>query len=362
MKLADILDRFEKIAPLGLALSWDNVGLLVGERDATVNKALVSLDFTPNTLSHAIESEADLILTHHPIWLKGIKRLNDPLILELIRHNIALVSFHTNLDTARYSVNHALADVLKLKVADKLSSETGNQQYMVQVTVPIEQIDQVREAAFAVGGGIVGDFDRCCARLAFQGTFRPLEAASLITGVRGIENHIRQEKLELQTSSSALPAVLAAIRKVHPYEQPYITHFPVQDPDPALGLGLICTMEQKLKLRELAEYVRDRLGAPQLRLWLGGHSETAIPERIAICGGSGGSLIPLAQNKADVFISGDFSYHSLLDSSLPLIDAGHFHTERPVLDYLQKVLKSFGVESAILPDTEHEYNQRNRWI
>lgn len=362
MRIADLMERFEHIAPMGLALEWDNVGLLVGERDAIVNKVLVSLDFTPNTLSYAIETEADLILTHHPIWFKGIKRLNDPLILELVRHNIALVAYHTNLDTARYGVSHALAQALNFTVEDRLSLETGNRQYMVQVTVPIEQIDQVREAAFAAGGGVVGDFDRCCARLAFLGTFRPLEAANLKTGVRGIENHIRQEKLEMQVSSSALSAVLDAIRKVHPYEQPYITHFPVQDSDPALGLGLVCSMEHKFNLKDLAAYVRDRLGVSQLRLWLGNHSESAVPERIAICGGSGASLIPVAQKKADIFISGDFSYHSLLDSSLPLIDAGHFHTERPVLDYLKKEITAFGLEALVLPDTQHEYLQRSLWI
>lgn len=362
MRLADLMDRFERIAPLGLALSWDNVGLLVGERDVPVKKVLISLDFTANTLNKAIEMEADLILTHHPIWLRGVKRLNDPLVLELIRKNIALVALHTNLDTARYSVNHALAEALQFQVLEILSPETGNQQYMVQVSVPIEEIDRVREAAFAAGGGVVGHFDRCSARLAFQGTYRPMEAANLKTGIRGIENHIRQEKLEMQVHSTALPAVLAAIRRSHPYEQPYITHFAVQDTDPALGLGLICKNDQELKLRELAEHCKNKLDIPHLRLWLAARTEQSVPEKIAICGGSGASVISMAAQKADILITGDLGYHSLLESPIPVIDAGHFHTERPVLTYLQRELLSYGLDASILPDEQHEYLQRNLWI
>ena len=78
---------------------------------------------------------------------------------------------------------------------------------------------------------------------------------------------------------------------------------------------------------------------------------------MAICGGSGGSLLNDAQRQAELFISGDLSYHSLLDSRIPLIDAGHFHTEYPVLGYLQKQLRSQGLEAVILPREEHEYSR-----
>ena len=261
MQIAELLREIEAFAPLGLALDWDNVGLLVGDRSRNVTRVLISLDLTPNTLDYAINSGVELILTHHPVWLRGTSSVTDPLMLSLIEHKIALISLHTNFDVAEHSVNHALAEALGLIPSEHLSSETG----------------------------------------------------------------------------------LKSTPELSPY-----------------GLGLICRSEADLSLRELAELTKARLGIPSLRYYLAGKTDETRVSRIALCGGAGASMIKLAEEKADVLITGDIGSHYLLETKIPIIDAGHFHTEYPALQILLEQMLQLGLEASILPRDSHEFvlNQR----
>lgn len=263
MQISRLLEEIEAFAPLGLALDWDNVGLLVGDRRRDVTQVLISLDLTPNTLDYAVQSGAELILTHHPVWLRGTSSVTDTLMLSLIEHRIALISLHTNFDVAEHSVNHALAEALGLIPSEHLSSETG--------------------------------------------------------------------------------------LKTNPEESPY-------------GLGLICRSEQDLSLKELAELTKAKLGIPSLRYYLAGKSEEYKVPRIALCGGAGASMIKLAEEKADVLISGDISYHYLLESKIPIIDAGHFYTEYPALQILLEQMQQLGLEASILPRDRHEFVLNQRYL
>ncbi len=126
-------------------------------------------------------------------------------------------------------------------------------------------------------------------------------------------------------------------------------------------LGLLCRASSPQSLSELAASVKDKLNVPRLRLWTAGQNDEARYHRIAICGGAGGSTLPLAEQKADIFISGDLSYHSFLDSSIPIIDAGHFYTEYPALEKLAELLIPTGLKSFILPQKMHEWHNYIRY-
>lgn len=245
MKLQALLNLLEPFAPLSLAMDWDNVGLMVGDRDWEVNKALVALDAGEAAVELAIREGCDLILSHHPLIFRPLKQLTDPLLIRLVSHHIAVISLHTNLDVADTGVNHVLASRLQLSVQGVLEQETG--------------------------------------------------------------------------------------------------------------LGLIGSLAQPLSLSELAEHTKQRLQCPSLRLWTAGRDLSTKVQTIAICGGSGGSLINLAGQQAEVFITGDISYHSYLSSSIPLIDAGHFFTEYPVLERLSQVLSDHGIPHLAMPEAMHEY-------
>lgn len=118
--VADILSFIESIAPRYMAESWDNVGLLCGRKEKVVRKILVALDPFRNVIDAAIEENADLIVTHHPlIFRDSLMAVNEDTeagrcVLTLIENGIAAINAHTNLDQAPGGVNDVLAQTLGL--------------------------------------------------------------------------------------------------------------------------------------------------------------------------------------------------------------------------------------------------------
>lgn len=357
MKIADILMAIESFAPLGLALSWDNVGLLIGQRDWEISKVLVTLDVSPNAIEKAIDTGCNLVLSHHPLVFRPMKSVTDPLLIRLIQHNIAVISLHTNLDVARLSVNHILAKALGMKVVDTLTAETGAKAYHIAVNTPAKSVESICQAAWQAGAGNIGNYSQCVKSYPIKGHFHPESGAKPVLEIPSGE-WADEVSLQFSCDSFCLSTVLAAIRQEHPYETPALDHYPVENANPAYGLGLICSFDKDHTLLELKEIVKTRLNCPQLKLWQADKYGDTIVKRIAICGGSGGSVLSAAERLADVFISGDISYHSFLESRIPIIDAGHFYTEYPVLEFLSAKMQELNLKSSVLPMAEHEYAKR----
>ncbi|MDD3143229.1 MAG: Nif3-like dinuclear metal center hexameric protein, partial [Candidatus Cloacimonetes bacterium] len=357
MQISELLARLETKAPASLALEWDNVGLLLGDATRSFQKALITLDVTPNAVHKALEIGADLILSHHPLIFRPLKRFSDPLLLKLAEHRIAVICLHTNLDVAADGVNQALAEKLGLQVTELLSSEQGGKWYHLSVTVPIGHTNKVAEAVFAAGGGRIGNYRSCSARHHVTGTFEAGESAKpFIPGVLGqTRTTVSEEELEFMVNEASLRNVLAAVKNSHPYETPLVYWFPVASPNPGHGLGLIGKLPSSLSLSEITKLVSERLRCPRPRLWTAGVEPRSRISRIAVCGGAGASVLPNAEGRAELFISGDLGYHVLLESGIPVIDAGHFFTEYPVLETLRRWLVGWDLPCEVLPLEEHEY-------
>lgn len=362
MKVFEILKAIEAFAPLSLALGWDNVGLLVGDPQAEVSKVLISLDLTPGTVDKAISDGAELILTHHPIWLHGTKQLTDPVILRMIKAGIAHIALHTNLDVAANGVNHELARALGLKVIRHLSGESGNARYRLVVTTPEHARDQVREAAFSAGAGRIGNYDHCMTSFTVHGGFRPGEGSNPALGRRGVWHQADEIRMEFTIDKNRLKACVDAIIAVHPFEAPDIYWNEISDHGSVYGLGLVCEPTTPMTLEMLSLHTKQSLGIPTLRYWTAGLAGDTPVSRIALCGGAGSSMIKDAERSADVLITGDISYHYLLDSRIPIIDAGHFYTEYPALQLLAGKIRDLGLIGEILPQTEHEFALNNKYI
>lgn len=173
MKVYQIAELIEKLAPSELAEEWDNVGLLVGDKNKNVNKVLVALDINSNILKQAIDLKADLIITHHPLIFKPIFRIDDDILMALIKNDIAVYSAHTNLDNSETGVNSVLAETLSLKnVSRKGMMATGETQEVsaydfVDFVKKSLKVEAVRVSDYeltkkikkvAVLGGSGGDF------------------------------------------------------------------------------------------------------------------------------------------------------------------------------------------------------------
>ena len=171
-----VISLMEQLAPRSYAESWDNVGLMVGDRNAVVTGVLTTLDVTEEAIAYAIEHNYNLIVSHHPLIFKGLKQLScdtvqGRMINQLIQHKIAVYSAHTNLDIAPGGLNDMLANQLGL-IDIKGFVKTGEEVlYKVTTFVPESSADAVRHAMGAAGAGKIGNYEHCSFSLHGEGRF-----------------------------------------------------------------------------------------------------------------------------------------------------------------------------------------------
>ncbi len=345
MKLNDILDHLEVLAPEKLQSSWDNSGLLAGLGDDDVKKVLISLDLTAKIVDYAINLKVDLIITHHPYFMSPMKKINDPLLIKLIRNGIDIYSMHTNLDFVKGGVNTLLAERIGLNDTSFLYHLPELETYQITVFTPAEYIDKIKSSVTKSGGAIIGNYSHCFKASTVKGSFIPLQGSNpFISGGMSEIVDVNEEQLEFTVAAPYLDKVLTSMIIAHPYETPAYRVFPLKQDNPNHGLGLVGTLPEEISIKKLALIVKERLKAPFVKLWLAEMNPSAKVKTAAVCGGSGGDLIPIAAQKADIFITSDLKYHSIIASRIPLIDAGHFFTENVVLPAIASHLKPLDLD------------------
>ena len=354
LKVSDIIVHIHKIANPSLAYEWDNVGFQLGDGNAEVKKILLTLDVTENAINKAIKENVDLIISHHPFIFKPINKITNPIYLKLIKNDISVFCAHTNLDVIKKGVNSALAEKLELQNVEFLTTESGASVYQVAVYVPSASMVKVADAVFASGAGIIGNYSNCMNDYEVSGQFMPQEGSNPVLGSIDKLEKVVERKLEFFVDSFKLNKVIEAMKKAHPYETPAYSVNLQSKPNENYGLGMLGELKQEMILEDFAKTVKENLKAPFVKLWKAGKSADIKVKKIAICGGSGTSLISKVYGKADVFVSADFTYHTVLDSRIPLIDAGHFYTENPVLKNLREMLSVFDIEILEFKPDEHE--------
>jgi len=347
-------DKLNDIAPFRSAYSWDNVGLLVGDMSAKVDKALITLDVTEKIVDHAIAQKVDLIISHHPIMIQATKSITQKKLLKLIENKIAVISAHTNLDISKYGVNYVLAELLNLKNIQALSMSQDIKQYQVCVYTPDNAVDKVMLAMHEAGAGVIGNYSHCATYFDTLGQYRPLENSNPHIGQLDTLEKVKERKIELLCEEHDLQKIIVAMIEAHPYETPVYTVIELIQKSQNYGLGCYGELESETKLKDLAHSVKEKLNAPFVKLWTAGKPENFAVKKIAVCGGSGNSIIHEARQFADVFVSSDFTYHQLLDAPLPVVDAGHFFTENPVSKALYDLFKDFDCEITTVSQTEHD--------
>lgn len=120
LTVAEVHHFLAKLAPPSLAEEWDNVGLQVGSMRATVTGVLVALDVTQAAIDEALETRANLLITHHPLIFKPLRAIDDRnensrLVKRALRHELHVLSFHTNLDSTHHGLNDMLGEKIGLK-------------------------------------------------------------------------------------------------------------------------------------------------------------------------------------------------------------------------------------------------------
>jgi dinuclear metal center YbgI/SA1388 family protein len=356
-KLSDIIGIINKIAPTALAEEWDNPGLQLGDPAAPVERVMVALDPGPDAIAAAIASHCTLLLTHHPLIFKPLKRISaadatGSLIITALQNNLAIASLHTNYDVAAGGVNDLLAERLGLVDCQPLKVTSVEPLVKLSVFVPQGHEEPVLAALFRFGG-FLGKYGDCSFRVAGTGTFKPLAGAKPFIGTVGERETVAESRLEVLIRRADQAAAVKALLAAHPYEEPAFDLVPLLNEGTGRGLGRIGAVPATT-VGAFAEQVKERLGLPHLRLV----GEPARPlTKVALCGGSGASLVrEAARQGADLLVTGDVKYHEALDAQalgLALMDAGHFATERLMIagltEQLRQVLARRNLAVTVIP-------------
>ncbi|MCD6068110.1 MAG: NGG1p interacting factor 3 protein [Bacteroidetes bacterium] len=332
MLIKDILQCLETFAPLSYQESYDNSGLLVGNRNAEATSALLCLDVTEDILDEAISLKCNLIIAHHPVVFSGLKKITgnnfvERVIIKAIKNDIAIYACHTNIDNVKAGVNKKIADKLGLKNQKILSPKNGVLQKL-ETFVPEEQAAQVRQALFAAGCGNIGNYSECSFSSEGMGTFRGNEESNPVVGTKGISEKAKEIKVEVVFEKNRQSAVIQALKQSHPYEEiAYYIHS-LDNYLQTIGAGMIGELETEEELFAFLERVKTTFRVPVVK-----HTAAVgkIVRKIALCGGSGSFLLKDAiRSGADLFLTADFKYHQFFDAENKIVicDIGHYETEQ----------------------------------
>lgn len=341
-----IIDYMEELAPSVNAMPGDPVGLQLGNPEAGVKKILVSLDPDQTALEEAAEIGAEMIVSHHPLFYNKLTSINENhptgfLVASAIKKGLNIFSAHTNYDAAPNGVSYQLARALGFPVDQATVLEASGSEHFLKLVVfiPAGYEDRVRSALAEAGAGQIGDYSHCTFQLSGTGTFMPHQGTTPFIGSQGRMEKVDEIRLETILPFSNKEKVIRALVEAHPYEEVAYDLYPLVLEGSQIGLGLIFSLEKPISLEQLIDKCRHSLHAGSLRYWATGKNNFS---RVALCGGSGGSLIAnAAEQQAEIFISGDFGYHDLKNAQsrrLALIDAGHDATEWPGVFYLKSYL------------------------
>ncbi len=349
MLTSDLLRALDHIAPRSLAAEWDNVGLVLGAAAQPCSRALVAIDLTDAVLDEAIRLKSQAIVLYHPPIFAPLRQLNDAtprgaLLLRAARAGIALLSPHTALDAADGGVNDFLCSVVgegQSVPLEPAAATPPGQSHRVTVHVPIDHVDAVRAAMARAGAGTIGEYTHCSFEVVGSGTFMPGERARPRVGSRGALERVTECRLEKVCSAGNLPAVIAAIRASHPYEEPAFTIEALAPvPMPRAGQGRLMRLRAPMTARSILRTLASGLRLRQVELVGDPSQRHAV---LGLCAGSGGELIAGARTQgATLFITGELKHHDRLDASAhgtSVILCGHTETERPYLRVLARRLQ-----------------------
>lgn len=358
-----VISYLEEIAPPSLALPGDPIGLQLGNPGAEVKRVMVSLDPDILTVREAVNSGVEMLVTHHPLFFHKLSSIDESrpvgaLVSEAIRGRLNIYSAHTNFDIAPEGVTFKLAEAIGLPTTEaEVLEVTGSEQLLkLVVFVPAGHEDIILNALFGAGAGQIGRYSHCSFQTGGTGTFMPEEGTTPFIGVSGVMEKVDELRLETILPATRRAGVISALIKSHPYEEVAYDLYPLDLEGKNVGLGLLIDSGESFSLERLVQLCRENLTECSPRGIGFGKSDY---RKIALCGGSGGSLIEhTAGRGADILISGDFRYHDLKQAEelgLALIDAGHAATEIPGVQFLcrslRERLKNDGFEAEVLIKT-----------
>ncbi|MCC7525961.1 MAG: Nif3-like dinuclear metal center hexameric protein [Chitinophagaceae bacterium] len=342
MKINDIINVLENLASPALQETYDNAGLITGDAQRECTGVLCSLDTTEPVVEEAIKKQCNLIVAHHPVIFKGLKKITgknyvERTIIKAIKNDISIYAIHTNLDNIMSGVNGKMADKLELVNRTVLLPRASTLKKLYTF-VPTDHVDNLRNALFAAGAGHIGNYSSCSFNSEGTGTFKGEAGSNPFAGKTGELHFEKEVKIEVIFPAWLEQRLLQALHSAHPYEEVAYDVIALENAHQHIGAGLLGEIPNPMPEQDFLALLKARFGLRQVR-----HTRLTgnTIRKIALCGGSGSFLITNAlQAKADIYISADIKYHEFFDANdqMVIADIGHFESEQYTVDILHDIL------------------------
>jgi len=351
MIIQDVITHLEAFSPLHYAEDFDNVGLLVGNREDHLTGALITLDTTEDIIEEAIEKQCNLIISFHPIIFKGLKSLTgknyvERIVIKAIKNNISIYSMHTALDNAFQGVNAMILKKLNLKNPQILIPQKNTIKRLTTY-VPKDNAETLRHALFECGAGHIGNYSHCSFNVEGFGTFKGNESSNPKKGSKNTIHTEQEIQLTVIYQKHLEKNILQKLFEIHPYEEVAYQITTLENKNQTVGMGMIGELETPLDELDFLTYLKTRMHTSCIK-----HSALLgkSVKKIAVLGGSGSFAIHEAkQQGADVFITADLKYHDFFtaENRILLADIGHYESEQftkaLLHEYLTKKITNFAV-------------------
>ena len=338
MKIFEIFPILDEIAPLAYAEDWDNVGLLVGDKNQELTNVLVCHDALEEVINEAISKNCNLVVCFHPILFEGIKKITgrnyvERAVLKAIRNDICIYAMHTALDNHPLGVNKIFCDALGLTNTKILIPKKNFIRKLVTFA-PNNEAENVRNALFNAGAGRIGNYENCSFTSVGIGTYQGNEDSNPVVGERFEMMSSAEIKIEVTFEKHLESKILKALFQSHIYEEVAYEITVLQNQHQNIGLGMIGELETEMDEQEFLQLVRRKMQADGIR-----HSQFLNKKikKVAVLGGAGSFAISNAIIAgADIFLTSDLKYHQFYEAEnkILLADIGHFESERYTKDYI----------------------------
>lgn len=349
MIIQQVIDFLEELAPLYYAESYDNVGLLVGNKNTEVTSILVTHDTLEEVVDEAIEKNCNLIVSFHPIVFSGLKKITgntyvERVVIKAIQNNIAIFAIHTALDNALNGVNAIICNKLGLENQTILIPKKETIKKLVTF-IPKTRAEKLRKALFNAGAGSIGNYDHCSFNIEGTGSFQPNEDANPTIGKKGETHYESETQIGITFPAHLESKVLKTLFENHPYEEVAYEVTTLENSNQKIGMGMIADLPKAMDEMAFLKFVKTKMNCGVIK-----HSKLFGKKikKVAVLGGSGSFAIQAAKRtKVDIFLTADLKYHDFYQAENQIIiaDIGHYeseqYTKNELVDFLTKKITNF---------------------
>ncbi len=356
MTIKEAIFQLEKRISIKQAEDFDNVGLLCGNPDREISGILVCHDALENVVEEAISKNLNLIVTFHPIIFSGLKKITtknyvERAVLKALENKIAIYAIHTAFDNDFFGVNFRICEALGL-VDQKILMPKKNYLQKLEVYVPTEFSEKVKDALFDAGAGNIGFYDECSFALPGTGTFRPIKGSNPFSGKLNVRENAEENSISVIFENFKKDKILAALKSAHPYEEVAYQIINLENENQYSGLGRFGNLEIEMEEIDFLHFVKDKFNLKMIRHSDFNHKKI---KTVGVLGGSGVSGISaaLSQN-CDAYLTGDIKYHDFFQNSgkMLICDIGHYESEQFVTEQIIEILSEIFPKFAISKSVE----------